>query len=177
MGGGPGFRPVRTHSRPASFRSPNKPSGLRPRVQEDRKDNSIPEDNCTKILIPSRVRPFQIGRTLCSERKHPTSRLQKNPSVATCPEEVKEQLNFKTPAPASTLVFSYSLHPIYARCKQRAGFKGYFINSITSKARPVPSASVFPFNHINTELRGGPPHRCVAVTQWTSAWPALSFRY
>jgi len=57
-------------------------------------------------------------------------------------------LNFKTPAPASTLVFSYSLHPVYARCKQRAGFKGYFINSGTLKARPIPTASDFAFNYI-----------------------------
>ena len=107
-------------------------AGLRPRVQEDLKVLDprrylYKESRFTAALLRFKECKNGCAAILPSDTEPD---VQKNPSVATCPEEVKEQLNFKTPAPASTLVFSHSLHPIHARCKQRAGFKGYFINSL-----------------------------------------------
>ena len=76
-------------------------------------------------MFPSRAQPGPRPRI--QGRYHQFVKTQnllaKKPLCCNAPERTKQRLNFKTPAPASTLVFSHSLLSFLAHCKQRAGFK------------------------------------------------------
>jgi hypothetical protein len=65
---------------------------------------------------------------------------QKTPLIATCTNERRSGFELQTPSPASTLDIA-TRSSARACCKQRAGFKDYFINSWTEEARPLPTVT------------------------------------
>ena len=72
----------------------------------------------------------------------------KNPSVATCSNNRKKRLNFRTQLPQALTKFPLDAI-IRARCKQRAGVQVYFINSFCMIARLWPASDSFVFSNID----------------------------